>query len=165
MIATKQSIITKEHHDSIDTYILNNHLKTYGKGFYRFYRAAKELGVKYVKGKPSDIFEDPITKNLTLRYEDLDKGEVTELNVDLLVLSTALVPGTRNKRLSKALRIELDEHGFFRERDPVNAPLETTVAGIYLCGGATGPQDISESVVQAIAASQKASQPRWSDEA
>ena len=36
------------------------------------------------------------------------------------------------------------------------APLETDVPGIYLCGGATGPIDISESVVQATAASMKA---------
>jgi len=38
----------------------------------------------------------------------------------------------------------------------VYAPLESTVEGIYLCGGATGPIDISESVTQAIGASLKA---------
>ena len=47
-------------------------------------------------------------------------------------------------------------HGFFRERDPLTAPLETNVEGIFLCGGATGPIDISESVVQATAAGMKA---------
>ena len=36
------------------------------------------------------------------------------------------------------------------------APLETNVEGIYLCGGATRPIDISESVIQASAASLKA---------
>ena len=36
------------------------------------------------------------------------------------------------------------------------APLETDVEGIYVCGGATGPIDISESVVQADAAVMKA---------
>jgi len=36
------------------------------------------------------------------------------------------------------------------------SPLETNVEGIYVCGGATGPIDISESVVQASAASMKA---------
>jgi heterodisulfide reductase subunit A-like polyferredoxin len=38
----------------------------------------------------------------------------------------------------------------------VLAPLETNVEGIYVCGGATGPIDISESVVQAGAAAMKA---------
>lgn len=163
MISTKQTIITKEHHKEIDTYILNNNLKTYGKGFFGFYYTAKGHGVKYVKGKPSDVFENPETRSLTIRYEDLDKGEVEELGIDLLVLSTGLIPSTRNKRLSKVLKIELDEDGFFKERDPINAPLETNVDGIYLCGGATGPIDISESVAQATAASLKASSPRWLD--
>jgi len=66
------------------------------------------------------------------------------------------VPGDRNKRLAKLLGVELDEHGFFKERDPLLAPLETTVEGVYLSGGATGPTDISESVIQASAASLRA---------
>lgn len=163
MIATKQSIISREHDENIELFIFNNNLKTYGKGFHEFYRTAKKHGVRFVKGKPSDVFEDSKTKSLMIKYEDLEKGKVEELNVDLLVLSTALTPSKRNKRLSKALKIELDEHGFFKERDPVNAPLETNLEGIYLCGGATGPIDISESVTQAIAASLKASSPRWYD--
>ena len=60
------------------------------------------------------------------------------------------------ERLAKSLKIELDNLGFFKEKDLLNAPLESSVEGIYLCGGATGPIDISESVVQASAASMKA---------
>jgi len=156
MIATKQAIITKEHDPAVDTYILYRDLKTYGKGFFNFYRKAKELGVKYVKGRPSDVLEDQATKSLTVRYEDLDKGEVEELKVDLLVLSMPLVANERNEKLAKTLKVELDEYGFFKEKDPLNAPFETSVKGIYVCGGATGPIDISESVVQAVAASLKA---------
>ncbi len=76
--------------------------------------------------------------------------------VELLVLSTGLLPSDRNKRLAKVLKIRLDKLGFFEERDPLMAPLETKVEGIYVCGGATGPIDIAESVVQASAASMKA---------
>lgn len=161
MIATKQTIITKEHHEDVKTYIFQNNLKTYGKGFHEFAVKAKGLGVNYIIGKPSDVFEDSVTKNLIIRYEDLEEGDVKELEVDFLVLSTALVPSARNKRLSKALKIELDENGFFKEKDPVNAPLETNVEGVYLCGGATGPIDISESVTQATAASMKAASKGW----
>ena len=155
MIATKQTIVTLEHESNVKAYILYNHLQTYGKGFYEFYRRAKELGVKYVKGKPSDVSEDPKTKNLTIRFEDLDKGKVEDLELDLLVLSTGLIPRKSNKRLSKILKIDLDEYGFFKEADPINTPFETNVKGIYVCGGATGPIDISESVSQAIGASVK----------
>jgi len=156
MVATKQTIITKEHDATVDTTIYYNDLKAYGKGFWGFYLKAVENGVRYVRARPYDVFEDPGTNDLTIKYEDLETGKLTEEVVELLVLSTGLVPADRNKRLAKALKIELDDLGFFREQDPLMAPLETKVDGIFLCGGATGPIDISESVVQATAASMKA---------
>lgn len=164
MIATKQSIIAKEHHPEVEISIFNNHLKAYGKGFHGFVSKAKGLDVNYIKGKPSDVRQDPETGNIVIRYEDLEMGDAVELEVDLLVLSTGLVPGSRNKKLAKALKIELDENGFFAEKDGLNAPLETGVEGIYICGGATGPTDISESVAQATAASLKACKPRCSSD-
>jgi heterodisulfide reductase subunit A len=156
MIAAKQTIITKEHDANVQTFVFYNDLKAYGKGFWDFYRKAKEKGVRYVRARPYDVFEDPATKNLTIRYEDLETGSVEDGEFDLLVLSTGLVPSDRNKKLAKVLKIKLDALGFFQEKNPLMAPLETEVKGIYLCGGATGPIDIAESVVQAGAASMKA---------
>ncbi len=156
MIAAKQTIITKEHDASVDTLIFYNDLKAYGKGFWDFYQKAIENGVKYIRARPYDVFEDPESRNLTVRYENLDTGEIEEEEVEILVLSTGLIPSERNKRLAKILKIELDNLGFFKEKDPLLTPLETNVEGIYVCGGATGPIDISESVVQASAASMKA---------
>ena len=156
MIAAKQTIITKEHDASVNTLIFYNDLKAYGKGFWGFYQKAVENGVKYIRARPYDVFEDPETKNLTVKYENLDTGEIEEEEVEILVLSTGLIPSERNKRLAKVLKIELDNLGFFKEKDPLLTPLETNVEGIYICGGATGPIDISESVVQASAASMKA---------
>ena len=156
MIAAKQTIITKEHDASVETTIFYNDLKAYGKGFWDFYKKANENGVKYVKARPYDVSEDPETKNLTLRYEDLETGTLKTQEVDLLVLSTGVIPNNRNKKLAKTLKIDLDHLGFFKEKDPIGAPLETSVDGIYLCGGATGPIDIAESVAQATAASMKA---------
>jgi heterodisulfide reductase subunit A len=95
-----------------------------------------------------------------LRYEDLETGELHKHEVELLVLATGVIPNDRNGRLAKALKLELDELGYFKEKDPLLSPLETKVEGIYLCGGATGPIDIAESVVQATAASMKAVLPK-----
>ena len=156
MIATKQAIIAKEHDPSVEAVVLYNNLKSYGKGFYSFYRRAAEHGVRYLKGKPADVFEDPDTKTLKIVFEDIDRGRTEELEVDILVLSTGLVPGTRTAKLAKTLKLPLDEFGFIKERDPLCSPLETSVKGIYVCGGAGGPIDISESVSQAAAVSLKA---------
>ncbi len=156
MIAAKQTIITKEHDASVETTIFYNDLKAYGKGMWGFYEKAGEAGVRYVRARPYDVTEDPETGNIRIRYEDLETGRPVEEEFDLLVLSTGLVPSEKNKKLAKALKIDMDKFGYFKEEDPIMAPLETKVKGIFLCGGATGPIDISESVVQATAASMKA---------
>jgi heterodisulfide reductase subunit A len=156
MISAKQTIITKEHDEAVETTIFYNDLKAYGKGFWDFYRKANEYGVRYVKARPYEVTEDPVTKNLILKYEDLDTGELRKHEVEMLVLATGVMPNDRNKRLAKVLKLELDELGYFKEKDPLLSPLETNVEGIYLCGGATGPIDIAESVTQATAASMMA---------
>jgi len=156
MISTKQTIITKEHDPAVQTTIFYNDLKAYGKGFWDFYRKARENGVRYVRGRPYEVQEDPRVKNLTLRYEDLESGEPRREEVELLVLATGIIANDRNRRLAKVLKIDLDHLGFFKEKDPLLASLETNVPGIYLCGGATGPIDIAESVAQATAAAMKA---------
>ena len=156
MVSAKQTIITKEHDPSVETTIFYNDLKAYGKGFWEFYRKANENQVRYVRGRPYEVFEDAQTKNLTLRYEDLDTGELQTCEVELLVLATGIIANNRNKKLAKVLKIKLNELGYFKERDPLLAPLDTDVDGIYLCGGATGPIDIAESVAQATAAAMRA---------
>ncbi len=156
MIATKQVIITKEHDPSVQTTVFYNDLKAYGKNFWEFFQKARSQGVRYVKGRPCDVHEVPETKDLIVRYEDLASGELKGEAFDLVVLSSGLIASDRNEKLAKVLNIDLDERGFFKEKDPLTAPLETKVEGVYLCGGATGPIDISESVVQAAAAGVKA---------
>jgi len=156
MIAAKQMIISKEHDPSMEAMIFYNNLKAYGKDFWEFHEKARSMGVRYINVRPWDVFEDPETRNLKIPYLDPDTDRLREEEVDMVVLSTGLVPSDRNARLAKALDIETDHLGFFKENDPLLAPLETRVEGIYVCGGALGPIDISESVVQAGAAGMKA---------
>ena len=156
MISAKQTIITKEHDASVETTIFYNDLKAYGKGFWEFYRKANENQVRYVRGRPYEVSEDPETKNLTLRYEDLDTGKLQTYEVELLVLATGIMANDRNKKLAKVLKLKLNELGYFKEKDPLLAPLDTGVEGVFLCGGATGPIDIAESVAQATAAAMRA---------
>ena len=156
MVATKQTIITKEHDPDAEAIVFYNSLKAYGKAFWEFYQKAVDKGVRYVYSRPGDVYEDPETRNLVLTYVDPGTGERVDEEVELLVLSTGLAPNDRNERLAKALKIQLNHLGFFEEKDPIRAAFETDVEGVYVCGGATGPIDISESVVQGCGASMKA---------
>ncbi len=158
MYATKEAIITKEHDPNMDCYIFYIDMRAFGKGFQDFVnRAQEEYNVKYIRGKVSQIIEDPKTNNLKLRFEDMEKMEFEEMEAGLAVLSPALVPSKGTKELAEMLGLNLDQNCFIKEKDEFS-PVETSVPGIYVCGYVQGPKDIPESVAQASAAAAKASE-------
>ena len=80
------------------------------------------------------------------------------LDVDMVVLCPALIPKPENKRLAEETGVELDEAGFFKAKDMLTAPLDTTSSGIYACGYCQSPKDIPESVAQASGAAARAAE-------
>lgn len=135
-----------------EIYICYIDMRTTGKGFEEYYKRTRDLGVTFIRGRPSEIVENTETKNLILNVEDPDINQLLKLEVDLVVLSCATVPSAGTKNLSQILGINLDENGFFKEVHPKLRPVETNVRGIYICGSAQGPKDIPDSIVQAKAA-------------
>ncbi len=150
MYATKEAVLIKEHESASDVTIFYLDLKVFGQGFQEFVdRAQSHWGVKYVRGRPGEIRRNPVTKDLTIWYENTDTGEVAEKEVDLVVLCTTMISRPENKELADVLGLELDEWGFFEPLDPVMNPIETDRPGIFICGCCHGPRDIPESVAEA----------------
>ena len=81
------------------------------------------------------------------------------LSTDLLVLTTPLIPSSDNETISQLLKVPLGESGFFLEAHVKLQPVEFATDGIYVCGTARWPADVSESISQALAASSKAAIP------
>lgn len=135
-----------------EIYICFIDMRTVGKGFEKYYRRTRQLGINFIRGRPSEIIEESDKKNLLLKVEDPDIGHLLEIKADLVVLSCATIPREGTGQLSQILGIELDENGFFKEVHPKLRPVETNVRGIYICGAAQGPKDIPDSIVQAKAA-------------
>jgi heterodisulfide reductase subunit A len=159
MYATKEAILIREHDPECEVYILYLDLRVFGKRFQEFVnRARDEWGVKYVNGRAAAVTEDPITKDLSVRYENVHEGKMEDLRTDLVVLCPALIPREDNKALAKILGLELDEHGFFKTKDPLLMSVETNLNGVFVCGYCQAPKDISESVTQASAASARAAE-------
>ncbi len=128
-------------------------MRTPGKGFEEYYRDTRDLGgVTFLRGKPSQIIEDPETQNLKVIVEDTLIGQPVTIDADLVVLSCAMKPSRGTQQLAELLRIEVDKDGWLKEAHPKLRPVETTVRGIYICGCAQGPKDIPDTIVQAKAA-------------
>jgi heterodisulfide reductase subunit A len=146
----KQVILTKDHDAQAECTIFHNDIRSYGKDFERFYQRTEQLpGVRFIRSYVSIGKEDPVTKNVTIRYSTPEEG-VKEEEFDMVVLSVGLNPPEDYKALAEKFGIELDSHGFCMT-NPVN-PIETTRSGIYASGAFQGPTDIPESVFSASGA-------------
>jgi heterodisulfide reductase subunit A2 len=148
--AQKQAILTKDHDADAECTIFHNDIRSYGKDFERYYERTEKLpGVRFIRSYTSIVREDPVTKNVTVRYSTTDEG-VKEEEFDMVVLSVGLTPPVGVQDLSKKFGIELNQHEFCK-LDPVK-PTETSRPGIFVSGGLQGPIDIPESVFGASSA-------------
>jgi heterodisulfide reductase subunit A len=145
----KQVILTKDHDAGAECTIFHNDIRSYSKGFERFYQRAENLPwVRFIRSYVSIGREIPETKNVTLRYATADG--VKEEEFDMVVLSVGLTPPADVRTMEKTFGIELNSHGFCKT-DPAN-PIETSRPGIFVSGAFQGPMDIPESVFTASGA-------------
>ena len=158
MYATKEASIAKEANPDIDITIYYMDIRAYGKDFQQYYDKARDIGVQYVRGRPSNVYQNP-DKSVTIRYKDTLTGKVEENTVDMLVLSTAIIPNKANKKLGEILGIEVDENGFFKQESLLTDPIQSSKKGIFLAGCIQGPKDIPDSVSMASGAAAKAVAP------
>ncbi len=147
----KQVIVTKDHDADAECAIFHNDVRAYGKDFERFYQKTENLsGVRFIRSYASIVREDPVTKNVTIRYSTPDEG-VKEEEFDMVVLSVGLNPPKNVKAIADTYGIELNAHNYCNI-DPIN-PMATNRPGIFVSGGFQGPVDIPESVFSASGAS------------
>lgn len=152
MFATKEAVITMEHEPGIECTIFFIDMRAFGKGFDAYYERAKELGVKYIRCKPSSIKEDPKTTGLRIKYQAED-GEPKNGQFDLVVLSTGFEPPSGARDLAEKLNIKLNKFDFC-DTSTFN-PVQSSREGIFASGPFTEPKDIPETVIQSSGAASK----------
>ena len=160
MTAIKNAFLIKESNPKAKVWILHRDLMTYGVDFESYYRKAMELGVRFIRyslEKPPEVIGDKKVEKIKI-YHELWRKEI-ELPCDMLVLTTPLIPAEDNQNISKMLKVSLDEFGFLLEAHLKLRPVEFAMDGIYICGSARWPTDVTEGVSQAYAAASKAAGP------
>lgn len=152
MYAIKEADLAREKDPECETYIFNVENRAYLKGFHEYYiRAKRDHGVKFVQGRVAGVHVDPETAELAIDYENIESGTTKTMNVDLVVLATALIPNT--EEISKLLGIELNTYRYFDKQ--VMEDLERK--GIFFAGYCLHPMDIPSSIITADAAVAKVS--------
>ena len=115
-------------------------------------------GLKYTPDRPPTVTSGSDGK-LDVRVYDYFLNEEIDLQSDLIVLSTPLVPQKDAEKLSKILKVPLGSDGFFFEAHVKLRPVDFATDGIFVCGSAHSPKDISESISQALGVASRAAIP------
>jgi len=131
-------------------------IRTPFKAYEEFYNRARAMGIRFIQGRPSQITEDPVTRNLYVEVEDQALGQVIEWEVEMVSLSTGAVPRVDTQRIATTLTLSQSPSGFFMEYHPKLRPIDSPTDGIFLAGAAQGPKDIPASVAQGNGAASRA---------
>ncbi len=155
MISLKHATLIKSAYPDEDISVCYIDIRTTGREHEYYYERAREMGIKFVKGRPTEISKDPETGKLIVDTEDALLHRLLELEADLVVLAPAMVPSKGTEELAKLLGIDVDQDGFFKEYNAKLRPTETKRRGIYICGGAIFPKDAPTSSLHAHSAAVK----------
>ena len=151
MYAIKEATIAKEHVKDLETTVFYMDIRAHGKDFDAFYNRAKDQhGVRFVRSRVGKVLEVPETGNLLVYYTAEGNPRQLSEEFDMVVLSVGLEPRQANAVLADKLDVKLNKHKFFRTSS--FSPVETSRAGIFVCGPACGPKDIPETVMEASGA-------------
>ena len=156
MNTVKDSLLLLDHYPDSEIAVYYMDIRAFGKGFEDMYRRSKEAGVKYIRGLPGQILEDPATHNLSLTVENTMTGALETHEHDMIVLSLGLVPPKEQSLVKQLLTLSTTEDGFFLESHPKLKPVDAPTRGVYFAGCAEGPKDVKDSVTQASAAAARA---------
>ncbi|MFX1389524.1 MAG: 4Fe-4S binding protein [Promethearchaeota archaeon] len=147
--AIKNARIVKEMYPDTDVTICYIDVRTPGLNFEELYKSAQEIGVRFIRGRPSEILRDPISGELKVIVEDTLSITPLKLKADMVVLSAAMVPPEGIGPLGSKLKVLRSKEGFLKEFHIKMNPTLSSKGGIFLAGAIQGPKDISESVAQA----------------
>ncbi len=129
-------------------------VRAFGKGYEEFYDRVKHEKVLYRRGEPAEVYRRG--DKLVVLAEDTLLGKPIEVEADLVVLATAIVPRSDTAEVATLLGLERSPDGFFQEAHSKFRPVDTQVDGVFLAGCCQGPKDIPDTVAQAKAAASSA---------
>jgi heterodisulfide reductase subunit A len=156
MYSLKLAHLLKEKTEA-EVYNFYIDMRTPGKGFEEFYNRVAEEGVHMIRGKVADVFpEGNGSDRVVLQAEDTLINKIRRIPVDMLVLAVGLEAQPDAADVRRLFNITCSKEGFFLERHPKLAPVNTFSDGIYLAGCCQGPKDIPDTVAQAGAAAGEA---------
>ena len=156
MNTIKDTLMLKEHYPDMEVKVFYIDIRAFGKGFEDLFQRSKGKGVKYIRGLPGDVQEDPQSQDLILFTENTSTDLLEKHRTEMVVLSQGLVPSKDMNKIQEMLALQKTSDGFYLEAHPKLQPVDSASAGIFFAGTAESPKDIKDAVTQASAAAVRA---------
>ncbi len=159
MYSLKLAHLLKEH-SGAEVYNFYIDIRAAGKTYEEFYDKLLEENVHFIRGRIAEVTDCAAIPEeegkLIIRAEDTMIGVVRRIPVDMVVLAVGMEPQTDAGEVRRLFNISCSTEGFFLERHPKLAPVDTFTDGVFIAGACQGPKDIPDSVAQAGAAAAQA---------
>jgi heterodisulfide reductase subunit A len=162
--ALKNALKLKEINPDAEVSIIYRDIRTYGFKE-KLYTQARKAGVRFIQ---YEFDRKPEVVHLAESSPESDQGPLKikvwepildrelELDPDLLVLSTPIVPSPGTRELASLLKLSLNMDGFFLEAHVKLRPVDFAAEGVFMAGLAHYPKFLDETIAQAQAAASRA---------
>ncbi|MFX1298851.1 MAG: FAD-binding protein [Promethearchaeota archaeon] len=141
-------IIKTERDSSCQIYVIYMDMRTFGV-LEKYYRECREAGINFLRGQVAEILEEQDGSMKVLLVDTLIQRSF-DMNVDLVVLTPALIPSNEIFELMKKKGVEIDSYGFIQSQ--IRDITKTNIEGIFTCGTAIAPTDFPSSITLAKSA-------------
>ena len=149
------AIEAKKKFKGVQNIHLTRGIRTYGKQEL-LYAESLQMGDLYLQFDEHNLPEIRTEgKKTVVTVKDiLSAGKEMEMEVDLVVLVTGMVPRA-DQSIGTMLKLPKGRDRFFNEIHMKLRPVETVIDGVTIAGTCQGPKNISESVNSALSAATK----------
>jgi len=130
-----------------EVYEVYRDMRSFGKDYEEFYNRTKKKGVHFFHGRVTSI--EGNNGKLLVKWDESFYNQPDHIEVDMVILSTGFEPQSDTAHVASLFGISRSRDGFFLEKHPKLAPMETSTEGIFLAGACQSPKDIPDSVAYA----------------
>ena len=152
MYTAKHAHLVREKIPKAKLTVYYTDMRAFGKGYEEFYNRVQGENITYRRRELDDQIE---VKKKGKKVIVKAKGH-HDIEADLIVLATAIVPREDSKEITRILNINQSADGFLLEAHPKLRPLDTFTEGIFLAGCCQSPKDVPDTVAQASGAASRA---------
>jgi heterodisulfide reductase subunit A len=157
MNTIKEAQYLKDNYPDTDIIVFYMDLRAFGKGFEELLMRSKSNGVRYIRGLPGEVRQDPTNGDLWVMVENTTANRLESHEFDMLVLAVGGKPATDTEAIRQMVGLSKSPSGFLKEAHAKLRPVDTPTKGVFIAGAAESPKDVRESVTQASAAASRAS--------